>query len=147
MRHKRKSPLSADFSFGEYSTSLHTCEDSADSPYVIQRAAEAALSPEGRAQTKLAIDYYLNNAKVIREGLTAAGLTVYGGVNAPYLWVKTPGGAPSWDFFDLLLKRACVVTTPGAGFGPSGEGYIRITAFGDADATKEAVQRIVSVLK
>ena len=116
-------------------------------PYVIQRAAEAALSPEGRAQTKLAIDYYLNNAKVIREGLTAAGLTVYGGVNAPYLWVKTPGGAPSWDFFDLLLKRACVVTTPGAGFGPSGEGYIRITAFGDADATKEAVQRIVSVLK
>ena len=115
-------------------------------PYVIQRAAEAALSPEGRAQTKVAIDYYLNNAKVIREGLTKAGLTVYGGVNAPYLWVKTPNNTPSWDFFDLLLKKACVVTTPGAGFGPSGEGYIRVTAFGDADATKEAVQRIVSVL-
>ena len=115
-------------------------------PYVIQRAAEAALSPQGKAQTKEAIDYYLNNARVIREGLTAAGLTVYGGVNAPYLWVKTPGDTLSWDFFDLLLKRACVVTTPGAGFGPSGEGYIRITAFGDADATREAVRRVVSVL-
>ena len=116
-------------------------------PYVVQRAAEAALSPEGRAQTKIAIDYYLDNAKVVREGLAAAGLAVYGGVNAPYLWVRTPNDMPSWAFFDLLLKKACVVTTPGAGFGPSGEGYIRITAFGDADATKEAVQRIVSVLK
>ena len=115
-------------------------------PYVIQRAAEAALTPEGKMQTRQAIDYYLNNAKVIREGLTAAGLTVYGGVNAPYLWVRTPNNTPSWDFFDLLLKQACVVTTPGAGFGPSGEGYIRVTAFGDADATREAVQRIVSVL-
>lgn len=115
-------------------------------PYVVQRAAEAALSPEGRAQNQSAISYYLNNARVIREGLSAAGLTVYGGVNAPYLWVKTPGGMPSWDFFDLLLKRACVVTTPGAGFGPSGEGYIRITAFGDAAATEEAGRRIVSVL-
>ena len=115
-------------------------------PYVIQRAAEAALSPEGRVQTKAAINYYLNNAKVIREGLTAAGLTVYGGVNAPYLWVKTPDSIPSWDFFDLLLKKACVVTTPGAGFGPSGEGYIRVTAFGDAEATKEAVRRIASIL-
>ena len=115
-------------------------------PYVIQRAAEAALSPEGKVQTMAAIDYYLDNAKVIREGLTNAGLTVYGGVNAPYLWVKAPGNTPSWDFFDLLLKQACVVTTPGAGFGPSGEGYIRVTAFGDADATREAVRRIVSVL-
>ena len=115
-------------------------------PYVVQRAAEATFTPEGRVQTRAAIDYYLNNAKVIREGLTHAGLTVYGGVNAPYLWVQTPNQTPSWDFFDLLLKRACVVTTPGAGFGPSGEGYIRITAFGDADATREAVQRIVSVL-
>jgi len=114
--------------------------------YVIQRAAEAALSPEGSVQTKEAIDYYLNNAKVIREGLTAAGLTVYGGVNAPYLWVKTPGNAPSWDFFDLLLKRACVVTTPGVGFGPSGEGYVRVTAFGDAEETKQAVRRIAGAL-
>lgn len=115
-------------------------------PYVIQRAAEATFTPEGKVQTRQAIDYYLNNAKVIREGLTKAGLTVYGGVNAPYLWVRTPNNTPSWDFFDLLLKKACVVTTPGAGFGPSGEGYIRVTAFGDADATREAVQRIVSVL-
>ena len=115
-------------------------------PYVVQRAAEATFTPEGKTQTRQAINYYLNNAKVIREGLTAAGLTVYGGVNAPYLWVRTPNNTPSWDFFDLLLKKACVVTTPGAGFGPSGEGYIRVTAFGDADATKEAVRRIVSVL-
>ena len=116
-------------------------------PYVIQRAAEAVFSPEGQAQTQATIAYYLNNARVIKEGLTAAGLTVYGGDNAPYLWVRTPDGTPSWDFFDMLLKKACVVTTPGAGFGPSGEGYIRVTAFGGADATKEAVQRIVSVLK
>ena len=115
-------------------------------PYVVQRAAQAVFTPEGKEQTRVAIDYYLNNAKVIKEGLTAAGLTVYGGVNAPYLWVKTPNGMPSWDFFDLLLKKACVVTTPGAGFGPSGEGYIRVTAFGDADATVEAVERIVSVI-
>ena len=85
--------------------------------------------------------HFLNIIKV-----TAAGLTVYGGRNAPYLWVKTPNNVPSWDFFDVLLKKACVVTTPGAGFGPSGEGYVRVTAFGDADATQEAVRRIVSVL-
>ena len=115
-------------------------------PYVVQRGAEAVFSPEGRAQTRAAVDYYRNNARVIQEGLTAAGLTVYGGVNAPYLWVRTPNNTPSWDFFDLLLKQACVVTTPGAGFGPSGEGYIRVTAFGDAEATWEAVRRITSVL-
>ncbi len=115
-------------------------------PYVIQRAAEATFTPEGQAQIKQSIDYYLNNARVIKEGLTAAGLTVYGGTNAPYIWFRTPVGTGSWDFFDTLLKKACVVTTPGAGFGPSGEGYIRVTAFGDADATKEAVERIKSVL-
>ncbi len=114
--------------------------------YVIQRAAEATFTPEGRAQIRQSIDYYLNNARVIREGLTAAGLTVYGGTNAPYIWFRTPEGVGSWDFFDTLLKRACVVTTPGAGFGPSGEGYIRVTAFGDAEATREAVERIKSVL-
>ena len=116
-------------------------------PYVIQRAAEASLSPEGRRQSQEAVDYYLNNAKVIREGLTAAGLTVYGGVNAPYIWLKTPDGMGSWDFFDLLLKKACVVTTPGAGFGPSGEGYIRLTAFGEAEAAGTAVERIQNVLR
>ncbi len=115
-------------------------------PYVIQRAAEATFTPEGQRQIKASIDYYLHNAKVIREGLAAAGLTVYGGINAPYIWFRTPEGVGSWDFFDTLLKRACVVTTPGAGFGPSGEGYIRVTAFGDADATKEAVERVKSVL-
>ena len=114
--------------------------------YVIQRAAEATFTPEGKAQIKQSIDYYLNNARVIREGLSAAGLAVYGGVNAPYIWFRAPEGVGSWDFFDTLLKKACVVTTPGAGFGPSGEGYIRVTAFGDADATKEAVERIKSVL-
>lgn len=114
--------------------------------YVIQRAAEAVFTPEGQAQTREAIAYYLNNAKVIREGLSKAGLTVYGGVDAPYIWARTPKGVGSWEFFDKLLKQACVVTTPGAGFGPSGEGYIRLTAFGDAQATKEAVERIVKVL-
>jgi LL-diaminopimelate aminotransferase len=115
-------------------------------PYVIQRAAEAVYTPEGQQQTKEAIAYYLNNAKIIREGLESAGLTVYGGVNAPYIWCRTPDGIGSWDFFDTLLHKACVVTTPGAGFGPSGEGYIRLTAFGDKDATCEAVERIVSIL-
>ena len=114
--------------------------------YVVQRAAEATFTPEGQKQLKETIGFYLNNARVIREGLSAAGLKTYGGVNAPYIWASTPKGMPSWDFFDLLLKQACVVTTPGAGFGPSGEGYIRLTAFGDAEATKEAVERIRAVL-
>lgn len=115
-------------------------------PYVIQRAAEAVYSPEGQQQTKETIAYYLNNAKIIRDGFAKAGITAFGGVNAPYIWAKTPNNMPSWDFFDLLLKKACVVTTPGAGFGPSGEGYIRVTAFGDVEATKEAVARITEVL-
>ncbi len=115
-------------------------------PYVVQRAAEAVYSPDGQKQTKATIAYYLNNAKTILEGFKKAGITAYGGVNAPYVWAKTPENMPSWDFFDLLLKKACVVTTPGAGFGPSGEGYIRLTAFGDAAATEEAVARIVEVL-
>ena len=115
-------------------------------PYVVQRAAEATFTPEGRKQIQETIGFYRNNAKVIKEGLAAAGLTVYGGVNAPYIWAGTPKGMPSWDFFDLLLKQANVVTTPGAGFGPSGEGYIRLTAFGGAEATQEAVARIQAVL-
>ena len=115
-------------------------------PYVVQRGAEAVYSPEGRAQVKETIDYYLNNAKVIREGLAAAGLTVSGGENSPYIWARTPDGMGSWDFFDKLLREANVVTTPGAGFGPSGEGYIRLTAFGEAEATRQAVERIKAVL-
>ncbi len=114
--------------------------------YVIQRAAEATLTPLGKEQTGEMIRYYLQNAQVIKAGLTQAGLTVCGGDNSPYIWVRVPQGTDSWSFFDKLLKEACVVTTPGAGFGPSGEGYIRLTAFGDAEATKEAVRRIQNVL-
>ena len=115
-------------------------------PYIVQRAAAATYSPEGSAQVRDSIAYYMNNAKVIREGLTSAGFTCCGGVNAPYIWVKTPNGMGSWEFFDLVLDRANVATTPGAGFGPSGEGYIRLTAFGDAEATKEAVERVKAML-
>ena len=114
--------------------------------YVIQRGAEAVYSEAGKKQVEALIAYYMNNARVIREGLAQAGLTVYGGVDSPYVWMKTPEGVDSWTFFDTLLERANVVTTPGAGFGPSGEGYIRLTAFGDAGKTREAVERVKSVL-
>ena len=99
-------------------------------PYIVQRAGEAVYSPEGKAQLKEQVAYYMNNAKTILEGLKAAGYTVSGGVNAPYIWLKTPDGMNSWEFFDYLLERAGVVGTPGSGFGPSGEGYFRLTAFG-----------------
>lgn len=115
-------------------------------PYVTQRGAEAVYSPEGKAQVKENLAYYQKNAKVIFEGLKSAGLTVSGGVNSPYIWCKTPDGLGSWEFFDKLLTQANVVTTPGAGFGPSGEGYIRLTAFGGAEATEEAVARIRAIL-
>lgn len=114
--------------------------------YVIQRAAEAIYSDEGRKQVEQLIGYYMNNAKVIRAGLTDAGLEVYGGTDSPYIWFKSPDGLGSWEFFDRLLNEANVVTTPGAGFGPSGEGFIRLTAFGDADNTREAVERIKAML-
>ncbi len=114
--------------------------------YIVQRGAAAVYTPAGQQQTRETIAFYLNNAKIIREGLSNAGLTVYGGRNAPYIWCKTPNGMPSWDFFDLLLQQANVVTTPGAGFGPSGEGYIRLTAFGGAKATEQAVERIIRLL-
>lgn len=114
-------------------------------PYIVQRGAEATYSPEGRMQIMDTIAFYQENARVIREGLKAAGLEVYGGVNSPYIWFKTP--TDSWSFFDRLLKEAGVVTTPGAGFGPSGEGYIRVTAFGGAEATKQAVERIIALMK
>ena len=111
-------------------------------PYVIQRGAAAVYTPEGRAQIKALIDFYMENARIVREGLQAIGLTVYGGRNAPYIWVKTPAGLGSWDFFDKLLQEAHVVSTPGAGFGPAGEGYLRLTAFGQRAQTQEAVERI-----
>ncbi len=115
-------------------------------PYITQRGAEAVYSPEGKKQVKENLAYYQRNAKVIFDGLKSAGLTVSGGVNSPYIWCKTPDGMGSWQFFDMLLKQANVVTTPGAGFGPSGEGYIRFTAFGAAKATEEAVARIKKIL-
>ncbi len=111
-------------------------------PYIIQRAAEACYSPEGKQQIQHTIDYYMNNAKIIREGLTAQGLKVYGGVNSPYIWVKTPNGMTSWEFFDYLLNELNIVGTPGVGFGPSGEGYLRLTAFGTLENTKEAIKRL-----
>lgn len=114
-------------------------------PYVIQRAAEACYSPEGKKQVKDTIEYYLNNAKIIREGLTEQGLKVYGGINSPYIWVKTPNGMSSWEFFDYLLNELNIVGTPGVGFGPSGEGYLRLTAFGTLENTKEAVKRLKKI--
>ena len=114
--------------------------------YVIQRAAEAVYSPEGREQVAGLIGYYMNNARVIREGLSSAGLEVYGGEDSPYIWFRAPNGQGSWEFFDRLLHEANVVTTPGAGFGPSGEGFIRLTAFGDAENTREAVERVKAML-
>lgn len=111
-------------------------------PYIVQRAGEAVYSPEGKAQLKEQVAYYMNNAKVIYEGLKSAGYTVSGGVNAPYIWLKTPEHMTSWEFFDYLLEKANVVGTPGSGFGPSGEGYFRLTAFGNYENTVEAVERI-----
>ncbi|MBR6218919.1 MAG: LL-diaminopimelate aminotransferase [Eubacterium sp.] len=111
-------------------------------PYIVQKAGEAVYSAEGQAETKQQIAYYMNNAKYIFEGLKAAGYSVYGGVNAPYIWLKTPDKMTSWDFFDFLLEKANVVGTPGSGFGPSGEGYFRLTAFGSYENTVEAIERI-----
>ena len=111
-------------------------------PYIIQRAGEAVYSEEGKKQTKEQIAYYMNNAKIIRDGLTEAGYTVFGGVNAPYIWLKTPDRMTSWEFFDYLLEERNIVGTPGSGFGPSGEGYFRLTAFGSLENTKDAMERI-----
>ena len=111
-------------------------------PYIVQKAGEAVYSPEGKAQLKEQVAYYMRNAKVIYEGLKGAGYTVSGGVNAPYIWLKTPDQMTSWEFFDYLLEKANVVGTPGSGFGPSGEGYFRLTAFGSYENTVEAIERL-----
>ena len=111
-------------------------------PYIVQAAGAAVYSEEGKKQTAEQIAYYMNNAKIIKEGLASMGYTVSGGVNAPYIWLKTPDGMKSWDFFDYLLENANVVGTPGSGFGPSGEGYFRLTAFGTYENTLQAVERI-----
>lgn len=111
-------------------------------PYIIQKAGEAVYSPKGKEQLKQQVAYYMNNAKVIFDGLKDAGYTVSGGVNAPYIWLQTPKGMTSWEFFDYLLEKANVVGTPGSGFGPSGEGYFRLTAFGSFENTVAAIDRI-----
>ena len=111
-------------------------------PYIIQKAGEAVYTPQGKEQLKQQVSYYMNNAKVIFDGLKDAGYTVSGGVNAPYIWLQTPKGMTSWEFFDYLLEKANVVGTPGSGFGPSGEGYFRLTAFGSYENTVAAIDRI-----
>ena len=110
--------------------------------YVVQRGAAAAYSPDGLAQTQAQIAFYMENARLLREGLGACGFTVFGGVHAPYLWLRTQGGASSWEFFDRLLGEAQIVGTPGAGFGPAGEGYFRLSAFNSRENIEEAISRI-----
>lgn len=110
--------------------------------YISQRAAEAIYTPEGKKQIQETIDYYMENAKIMRETLSKLSYKVYGGVNAPYLWVKTPDGMDSWKFFEQLLYGCGVVCTPGVGFGPSGEGYFRLTSFGNREDVREAMRRI-----
>jgi LL-diaminopimelate aminotransferase len=116
-------------------------------PYPIQKAAAAIYTPDGQKQVRALVDFYMTNARIIREGIAAAGLPVYGGRNAPYIWFRTPAGVSSWDFFDRLLADVHVVGAPGAGFGPSGEGYFRLTAFGSREQTEEAVARIRARLR
>lgn len=113
--------------------------------YISQRAAAAIYTPEGKQQTRETVDYYLRNAEVLRQGLLDAGFEVFGGTNAPYVWIKTPDETTSWEFFDILLDRCHVAGTPGSGFGPSGEGYIRLTAFNTYENTVEAIDRIKKV--
>ncbi len=115
--------------------------------YIVQRGAEAVFSQEGQKQVEETIGYYMSNAKIIREGLLSLGIQVFGGVNAPYIWIKIPKNLDSWGFFDKLLYEANVVGTPGVGFGPSGQGYFRLTAFGSRESTQEAVERFKTHLK
>lgn len=119
-----------------------TCTKFNGASYIIQKAAEAIYTEEGQRQIKENIDYYLENAKIIREGLENAGYKVYGGINAPYIWLKVPDGLTSWEFFDKLLHEYNIVGTPGSGFGPSGEGYFRLTAFATRENTIEAMHRL-----
>jgi LL-diaminopimelate aminotransferase len=116
-------------------------------PYIIQKGAAAVYTDEGQKQIKGLIDYYMANAKIIREGLISVGMQAFGGINAPYIWLKTPNGLDSWAFFDKLLNEANIVGTPGVGFGPSGQGYFRLTAFGSRENTEKAVERFKTRLK
>jgi LL-diaminopimelate aminotransferase len=110
--------------------------------YITQKGAAAIYSPQGQEQIKQLVSYYMTNAKIIREGIAALGIEVFGGINAPYIWLKTPGGVSSWDFFDKLLSEAHIVGTPGVGFGQNGQGYFRLTSFGSRENTERAVERI-----
>jgi LL-diaminopimelate aminotransferase len=114
--------------------------------YITQRGAEAIYTPEGKEQVKAHIQYYMNNAQLMKRALTSIGLKTAGGEDAPYLWVKAPDGLSSWKFFEKLLYEAQVVTTPGVGFGPNGEGYLRLTAFGKKERIQEAMQRLCQCL-
>lgn len=116
-------------------------------PYIVQKGAEAVYTEEGQRQIKELVSFYMTNAGIIREGLISLGLEVFGGINAPYIWLKTPNGMDSWAFFDKLLNEAHLVGTPGVGFGPSGQGYFRLTAFGKRENTEEAVARLKTKLK
>lgn len=116
-------------------------------PYLVQRAAEALYTPEGKEQMRERIDLYLNNAAVIRNGFEKLGITAFGADNSPYVWIKVPAGYDSWSFFDFLLDKCRVVGTPGVGFGAAGEGYLRLTGFGDPERTREAMQRITQALR
>ena len=124
-----------------------TCTKFNGVSYIVQRAAEATYSEEGKRQVKENIKYYLENAKIIKKGLENMGFTTYGGINSPYIWLKVPEGMTSWDFFDKLLEEVNVVGTPGSGFGPHGEGYFRLTAFGTKENSIEAIDRIKRILK
>ena len=119
-----------------------TCTKFNGTSYIVQRAAEAVYSEKGKKEIKENIDYYLNNATIIKNGLEEADFKVFGGINAPYIWLKTPNEMNSWDFFDVLLEKVGVIGTPGVGFGPSGEGYFRLTAFGTKENTIKAIERI-----
>ena len=119
-----------------------TCTKFNGVSYIVQRAAEATYSEDGKRQIRENITYYLENAKIIKQGLEQSGFSVYGGVNSPYIWLKVPDGMTSWEFFDKLLEEANVVGTPGSGFGPHGEGYFRLTAFGTKENSIEAINRI-----
>lgn len=116
-------------------------------PYIIQKGAEAVYTQAGQEQIKALVKYYMHNAKMIREGVASTGIEVFGGVNAPYIWLKTPEGLDSWGFFDKLLNEVNIVGTPGVGFGPSGEGYFRLTAFGSKENTEEAIRRFTTEFK
>ena len=126
---------------------LRQCTKFNGTSYITQRAAEAIYTPEGKQQVKDTIEYYMTNAKAMKEGLEAAGLNVFGGINAPYLWVKVQGNTGSWKFFEQMLYEDNVVSTPGVGFGPSGEGYVRLTAFGTREDCEEGIRRIKNWLK